>query len=158
MFGLNFDKLKTNSALKAVYRVKHLFKWLKIKCRSSELQGLSCRNNIVTACCSSAGRATGVCPAFAPALMQRRAGALPATAQRPQQAVIWYKANVFGTVLARPACFWRFSGVYIYAFICVQYFKHTQSPLAITARTKICVALVQRPPRTSNECWQTTNA
>ena len=65
MFGHNIDKLKTNSALKAVYRVKHYLKWLKIKCRSSELQGLSCRNNIVTACCSSAGRTACVCPAFA---------------------------------------------------------------------------------------------
>ena len=29
MFGRNFDKLKTNSALKAVYRVKHHLEWLK---------------------------------------------------------------------------------------------------------------------------------
>ena len=56
MFGRNFDKLETNSALKAVYRVKHHLKWLKIKCRFSELQGLSCRNNKVTACCSNCRR------------------------------------------------------------------------------------------------------
>ena len=65
MFGRNFDKLKTNSALKAVYRVKHHLNWLQIKCHSSGLQKLSCRNNIVTACCLSAGRTAGVCPAFA---------------------------------------------------------------------------------------------
>ena len=41
---------------------------------------------------------------------------------------------------------------FIYAFICVQYFKHTQLPLAITGRKKICVASTQRPPRTCNEC------
>ena len=41
MFGRNFDKLKLNSALKAVYRVKHHLKRLKMKCRSSELQRLS---------------------------------------------------------------------------------------------------------------------
>ena len=65
MFGRNLDKLITNSALKAMYRVKHHPKRLKLKRRSSELQGLSCRNN-------------------------------------------------------------RSSGVYIYAFICIQYLKHTQ--------------------------------
>ena len=47
-----------------MYRVQHHLKWLKMKCRSSELQGLSCRNNIVTACCSSAGRTACVCPVF----------------------------------------------------------------------------------------------
>ena len=65
MFGRNFDKLITNSALKAVYHVKHHLKQCKIKWRFSELHGLSCRNNIVTACCSSAGRAAGECPTFA---------------------------------------------------------------------------------------------
>ena len=65
MFGRNFDKLKTNSALKAVYRVKQHHELLKLKCRSPELQGLSSRNNIDTACCSSAGRAAGVFTACA---------------------------------------------------------------------------------------------
>ena len=49
MFTRNFDKLKTKFARQAVYRVKHHLKLLKIKCRFSELQWLSCRNNIVTA-------------------------------------------------------------------------------------------------------------
>ena len=62
MFGLNFDKLKTNVALKAVYQVKNHLKRLQIKCRSSEFQELCCRNNIVTDCCSSAGRTGGVFP------------------------------------------------------------------------------------------------
>ena len=63
MFGRNFDKLKTNSALKAVCRVKR---------RSPELQGLSCRNNIVRAC----------------AQRLLHAGPLPATARRPQRAAM----------------------------------------------------------------------
>ena len=88
MFGPNLDKLKTNSALKAVYRVKHHLKLLKIKCRFSVLQRLSCRNNIVAACCLSAGRPAGMCPALFGTLMQRRAGALPATARRFQRAAM----------------------------------------------------------------------
>ena len=31
-FGLNFDKLKTNFAIKAVHRVKNHLNWLKLKC------------------------------------------------------------------------------------------------------------------------------
>ena len=34
MFGGDPDKLLTNSAFKAVYRVKHHLKLLKLKCRS----------------------------------------------------------------------------------------------------------------------------
>ena len=163
MFVSNFDKLKTNSALKAVYHVKHHLKWLKINCWFPELQGLSFRNNMVTACCSTAGRTAGVCPTFA-SIAQRSCsagqvrcpllpGALnghPCDTKR-----IWRWYNV---VLARPMCFWRSSGEYIYAFICVQYFENTLHPLSITPRTKICAALVQRPPPTSNECWRTTDA
>ena len=141
--------------------MKHHLKWLKIKCRSSELQGLSCRNNIVTACCSSAGRTAGICPAFASsdhAAQGRRIirdFPAPSTGSHVIQSKrIWRWYNV---VLARPTCFWRSSDVCIYAFICVQHMKHTQLPLAITLRTKICVALVQRSPRTSNECWRTTD-
>ena len=139
MLGRNIAKLKTNSALKAVYRVKHHLKWLKIKCRSSELQGLSCRNNIVTACCWSAGRTTGVCPAFVSSAhaAQGRCVArdcpVPSTGSHVIQSKrIWRWYNV---VLARPTCCWRSSGVYIHAFICVQYFKHTWLPLVITLRT-----------------------
>ena len=72
-----------------------------------------------------------------------------------QSKCIWRWYNV---VLARPTCCWQSSGVYIYAFICVQYFKHTQLPLAITLHTKICVALVQRPLRASNKCWRMKDA
>ena len=126
------------------------------------LQVLSCRNNIVAACCSSAGRPAGVCPAFAlsaHAAQGRRVACdcpVPSTGCHVIQSKrIWRWYNV---VLARFTCFWRSSGVYIYAFICVQYFKHTQIPLAIRLHTNICVALVQRPPRTSNEYWRTTDA
>ena len=161
MFWRSFDKLKTNSALETVYRVKHHLKWLKIKCRFSELQGLSCRNNIVTACCSSAGWPTRVCSACAlnahAAQVRRVARDCPAPSTGShviQSKRIWRWYNFF---LPRPTCCWRSFGVYIYALICVQYFKHTQPPLAITLRTKIWVALVQRPPRNSNECWRTTD-
>ena len=54
--------------------------------------------------------------------------------------------------LAHPMCFQRSSGLYINAFICVQYFKYTQFLVAITVRKKICVAIVRRAPRTSSEC------
>ena len=199
MFGRNFDKLKTNSALEAVYRVKHHRKWLKIKCRSPELRGLSCRNNIpantrqwsnvvlmlprrlrrrpniktilgqclvlagiVTACCSSNGRAAGVYPAFASSVHAAQGRRVARDCPAPstgryviQSKRIWRWYNV---VLARLTCCWRSSSQCIYAFICVQYFKHTQLPLTITQRTKICVAFVQRPPRTSNECWRTSDA
>ena len=37
MFGVNFDILKTNFGLKALYRVKKHLKLIKIKYRSSEL-------------------------------------------------------------------------------------------------------------------------
>ena len=160
MFARNFDKLKTNSALKAVYRVKHHLKWLKIKCRSPELQGLSCRNNIVTACCSSAGRTAGVCPAFSSAAAQGRRVARDCPAHSTGSHVIQSKCiwRCYDIVLARPTSCWWSSGEYIYAFICIQFFKHTQLSLAITQRSKICVALVQRHPRTISECWRTTDA
>ena len=89
MFGRNFEKLKKNSALKAVLRVKHCLKF-----RSLELQWLSCRNHIVTDCCSSAGRTTGrrvLAQRLLRALMQRSTGcrgALPATARRPQRTIM----------------------------------------------------------------------
>ena len=95
--------------------------------------------------------------------MQRSTGqahCLHATARRTGSHVVQSKriCRWYNVVLARPTCFRRSSGVYIYAFLCVQYLKHTQLPLAITQRTKIWVALVQRPPRTSNEYWRTTDA
>ena len=163
MFGRNFDKFKKKSALKAVHRVKQHLKWyLKMQCRFSVLQGLSCSNIIVAACCSSAGRPAGVCPAFASSAhaAQGRLVARDFTAPSTgchviQSKRIWRWYNV---VLARPTCFCRPSGVYINAFICNQYFKHTQLFLAITLRTNICVASVQRLPRTSNEYWRTTDA
>ena len=37
MFGLNLENKKKIMHLKAVYRMKNHLKWLKIKCRSSEL-------------------------------------------------------------------------------------------------------------------------
>ena len=144
-----------------MYRLKHHLKWLKINCRSPGLQGLSCRNNIVTACCLSAGRTVSVCPVFASSAhaaqgrcVTRDCLATSTGSHVIQSKRIWRRYNV---VLARPTCCWRSSGEYIYAFICAQYFKHTQVPLAITPHTKICVALMQRPPRTSNECWLTTD-
>ena len=140
--------------------MKHHLKWLKMKCRSPEVQGLSCRNNIVTACCWIAGRTAcwrlpNVCFQRACSAGQALCPRLPGALNRILSKRIWRWYNV---VLARPTCFWQSSCEYIYAFICVQYFKHTQLPLAITRRTKICAALVQRPPRTSNECWRTTDA
>ena len=132
---------KTNSALKAMCRVKHHLEWLKIKCHFPELQGLGYINNIVTACCSSAGRTA--CPAFA----------WSAHARRHQRAAIWYKETTFGVdiyvVLARPTCCWRSSGEYINAFICVQYFKHTQLPLRLHCAQNMRSVIVQRPPRTT---------
>ena len=111
---------------------------------------VSCRNNIVTVCFSSAWRTVGVSPAFASSAHAAQGTHII------QSKRIWRWYNV---VLARPTCCWRSSGEYInfYPFICVQYFKHTQLSLAITLRTKICVALVQHPLRTSNECWGTTD-
>ena len=154
MFGSNFDKLKTNSALKAVYRVKHDLKWLKMKCRSPELQGLSCRNNIVAACFSSAGRTAAVCLAFVSSAhaAQGRCVAHDCPALLTSSHVIQSKRILrwYNFFLVHPTCCWWSSGVYINASICGQYFKHTQLTLAITLRTKICLALVQRPPRTSN--------
>ena len=163
MFGRNFEKLKTNSALNAVYRVKHNLKWLKIKWRGLVLQGLTCRNNIVAACCSSAGRPAGVCPAFFRALVQRRAGVLPATAPRPERAAMWYKSNVFVVDITLFQRALRVSGGLLvftsmrsYAFNISN--TPTQLPLAITLRTNICVALVHHPPQTSHEYWRTTDA
>ena len=161
MFKCNFDKRKTNSVLITAHRVKHLFKWLKIKCRSPEHQVLSCRNNIVPVCFSSAGRTAGVCSAFASSahaaqsMRVARDCTAPSTGSHVKQSKrIWRWHNV---VLACPTCFWWSSGEYIYAFICVPYFKHTQLLLAITPHTKLCLALVQRLPRTRNECWLTTD-
>ena len=158
MFVRSFNKIKTNSALEAVYRVQHHLKWLKIKCRSSELQGLSCRNNIVTPCCSSAGRTSCVCFERSCSAEQARCPRLPGALNgQPCDTKQTYSALIKRCSNA-PTCCWRSSGVYLYAFICVQYFKHTQPPFAITLRTNICVALMQRPPRTSNECGRTTDA
>ena len=131
MFERNFDKLKTNSALKAVYRVKQHLKWLKSKCCFSRLQGLSCRNNIVAACCSSAGRPAGVCQAFASSAHAAQVRRVVRDCPAPSTGchVIQSKCILrwYNVVLVRPMCFWRSSGVYIYAFIYVQYFKHTPS-------------------------------
>ena len=153
MFRRNFDKIKTNSALKTVYRVKHHLKLLKIKCRSFELQGLSCRNNIVTACCTNAGRAAGVCPTFASSVHAAQGRRVARDCPAPstgchviQSKCIWRWYNV---VLARPTCCWRSSGVYIYAFICVQYFKHTQLPLATTLHAHKNMHSVSAAPSTN---------
>ena len=120
-----------------------------IKNESSELQGLSCGGNIVIACCLSAGRTAGVCPAFhssAHAVQGRRVARdclAPSTGSHViQSKPIWLSASY---VLL--AVFWR-------VHLCVNMRSIFQThlwPLAITPRTKICVELVQRPPRTSKD-------
>ena len=134
--------------------MKHHLKGLKLKRRFSELQGLICWNRRW----AKYQRVANVC--FQRSFSQGRRVARDCPAHSTGSHVIQSKCvwRWYNVVLARPMCFWRSSGVYIYEFICVQYFKHTQLPLTITGRTKICVALVQRPPRTSNECWRTTDA
>ena len=92
--------------------------------------------------------------------MQRRASVLPATARRPQRAAMWYIANVFDvhkTLFKRTL---RVSGdLLACTFMRTYAFNiYTQLLWRLHCALKICVALVQRSPRTSNECWRTTDA
>ena len=95
------------------------------------------------------------------ALTQHSAGSWPGTARRPQRQPCDTKQTYLVLIWrcsSAPCVFLAVFSVYIYGFICALYFKHTQLSLAITVYTTICVALVQRSPWTSDECWRTTDA
>ena len=123
MFWLTFYKAKTFSALSQLHRVKHHLEWPNIKIyRSSELWGLSCRNNKVTACCWITGWTTGVRPAPAP------------NAHVPQGSRAAYECGLPDAFNVQP-CYTK--QTYVVAFI----WRCSSAPLCVFGGILVCTLI-----------------